>query len=215
MFNAYMYLCVPMQKGRRSVGGGRGRPWILADRAGGFTLLELLVVVTIAGILVGMASPRLDVASFKIRTAVQRIGSTLLMAQRQAIRRQHDVVVAFDVAGNMLRVHVDADNDGVMDGGEDVRWTELGEHVGFGLAGAPARAMGGTAVTYTRAQGGLPAVTFHRNGSVSEEGGFYLTSRRALRTGIHTDDTHAVEIARATGRVSWFRFDAEAWRRGF
>jgi prepilin-type N-terminal cleavage/methylation domain-containing protein len=182
---------------------------------GGFTIVELLVVLTVVGILLGMARPHIDLAGFRIRAGVQQVGTTLLAAQRLAIKRQHNVVVAFDESRGLIRIHEDADNDGAMDAGEAVRWVELGDELAFGRAGAAARPMGEDAVNYTKTRAGLPAVTFHRNGSVSEEGGFYITSRRALATQLHPGDTHAVEIERSTGRVTWFRYEGSSWRRGF
>lgn len=64
-------------------------------------------------------------------------------------------------------------------------------------------------------QGGLPALTFHRDGSASEEGGFYITSRRAQVVGGYPQDTRAVEVERATGRPSWYRAGINEWHRGF
>ncbi|NIS32581.1 MAG: prepilin-type N-terminal cleavage/methylation domain-containing protein, partial [Actinobacteria bacterium] len=87
----------------------------------GFTLIEMLVVVTVIGILVGMAAPKIDATEFRMRGAVREVGTTLLAAQGQAVMRQHDVVVAIDTVGRRLRVHSDADNDGVVDEGEAVR----------------------------------------------------------------------------------------------
>lgn len=181
----------------------------------GFTLAELLMVIMVIGILAAVAAPRLDATEYRVRGAVQEIGSTLLAAQRRAVMRQHDVVVAIDTVGRQLRVHEDADGDGVIDKGEVVRNVGLADGVVFGRGGAPARPIGDAAVVLTRTQGGLPAFTFHRDGSASEEGGFYITSLRAQRSGAFATDTRVVEVSRSTGRAAWYRFDGTRWERRF
>jgi hypothetical protein len=61
----------------------------------------------------------------------------------------------------------------------------------------------------------MPAVVFHRDGSASEAGGFYLTSTRAATSGAHVEDTRAIELERATGRASWYKYGPPLWRRAF
>jgi prepilin-type N-terminal cleavage/methylation domain-containing protein len=181
----------------------------------GFTLLELVVVMALLAIVAGFAAPRLDLARFEIQGGVHQVSTSLMLAHRAAIEGQHDVVIAFDQAHRLLRIHHDGNNNGEVDGGEAVRTVPLGEAVAFGRAGAPERSMGGDEISFTRLQAGLPVVVFHSDGSASEEGGLYLTSRSALESGGCPEDAHAIEVERATGRVSWFRYEAPDWRRGF
>jgi prepilin-type N-terminal cleavage/methylation domain-containing protein len=184
----------------------------------GFTLIELVMVLAMVGIVAAIAVPRLDFTRYRVDSAMQGIGTTMLVAQRLAVTRQHDVIVRFDVPGGALIVHEDSDNDGVVDSGERVRRVPLGEQVVFGRVGAPAAPIPGlgSQVTFSRVAGGMPAVVFHRNGSASEAGGFYLTSKRALLNPGHESDTRAVEVERGTGRVSWYRYTGRGtWVRGF
>ncbi len=181
----------------------------------GFTLLEMLIVVTLIGIVVALVAPRIDLTRYRIETAMQSTGMTLLSAQRYAVTRQHDVIVVFDVAAASLRVHFDADNNGAVGGQERVRNYPLGEHVIFGRAGAPPHPTGPEVITFRQRRGGLPAVTFHRNGSASEFGGLYITSRRAQLGGANPEDTRFLRIERATGRTSWFRYRPPSWVLGF
>lgn len=176
----------------------------------GYTLIELLTVVTIIGILAAMATPVLDTSRLQAEAAAQSLGTTLLNAQRTAVSRQHAVVVAFDVANHRIRIHQDANNNGVIDSRETVTFHSLEPPVRFGRGAAPARPIGANAVSFTRRQGDLAALTFYRNGSASEEGVFYLTARPD-----RANHTRAIEIDRGTGRISWLRYRSNAWTRDF
>jgi prepilin-type N-terminal cleavage/methylation domain-containing protein len=178
----------------------------------GFTMIELLVVVIFISLIAAIAAPRIDLTKYRIEGGMRAVQSVMFGAQRMAVTRQHDVVVLFDVANQMIYVHEDANNDGVRDAGERQRGYPLGDGVIFGLNGATPRAMGATPVTFTQVFQGMPAVVFHRVGSASEARGVYLTSRRAGRP----EDTRAIEVERSTGRVSWYRFGPPStWKRGF
>lgn len=178
----------------------------------GFTMIELLVVVILVSLIAVMAAPRINLTRYKVEGAMMAVSSTMFGAQRMAVTRQHDVIVLFDVANQMMYVHEDANNNGDRDAGERQRGYPLGEQVVFGLNGAVARPMGATPITFTKTYQSMPAVVFHRVGSASEAKGLYLTSRRAN----HPEDTRAIEVERSTGRVSWYRFGPPStWKRGF
>ena len=180
-----------------------------------FTLIELLLVLVIIGIVVGVAAPKIDVTKLKVESAVQAVGTTLLATERLSITTQHDVIVLFDQANEAMRIHEDRNNDGVIDPGEHVRAVPLGEAIVFGRGTAPAMPMGPGPITFKKVIAGLPALVFHRDGSASEVGGFYLTSRRAATTGTRPQDARAVQVERATGRASWYRYNPPTWRRVF
>jgi prepilin-type N-terminal cleavage/methylation domain-containing protein len=181
----------------------------------GVTLSELLTVMTIVGITSAIALPKLDLPHYAIESAMRSVGTTLMAAQRDAVAAQHDVIVSFDSAGRALVIHYDKDNDGAVDAGERLRRVGLDDGVTFGRPSAvTARSFGGSAVNF-QTVGSHPAIVFHRAGSASESGGFYLTSVRATRAGANRpDDTRAIEFERATGRVEWFRYRG-TWQRGF
>ncbi len=172
------------------------------------------MVLSIIGIATAIAAPRLDSSGRQASGAAHAAGMTFVAAQRTAVARQHDMVVAVDVANRALRIHLDRDNDGLVDDGERVRTEPLGAGAVFGRAGAPAWVLGGADVVFAGRQGGLPAVTFHRSGSASEEGGFYVTSARARVEGL-AKHTHAVMVDRATGRPAWASYTGGTWKRQF
>ncbi|HUE76754.1 MAG TPA: GspH/FimT family protein, partial [Longimicrobiales bacterium] len=176
---------------------------------------ELLIVLVVVGVMSVVVVPHIEVFKYRMDGSVRGFTTALVMAQRSAVNRQHDVVVAFDTAQRRIRIHQDANNDGVVDAGERIRYVTLDEGVRFGLGSAPSlTAEASDAVNFTDAQDGLPAVRFHRNGSASTQGSFYLTSDRAIAGG-YEKDTRAVEVARSTGRATWYTYDPPAWKQGF
>ena len=181
----------------------------------GVTLMEMLMVMVLIGITTAFIAPKIDVTSYRVNGAMQGIGTTLLAAQRLAITRQHDVIVAFDTKTNSIRVHDDADNNGAINGGEHVVPTPLGEQIVYGLAGAPTMTTADGPITFTKTRDGFLSVTFHRDGSASEAGVVYLTSQRAVNQGDVPRDARAIWVERATGQVSWYRYLPPKWKRGF
>lgn len=184
---------------------------VCPSRRDGFTIIEATFALMFIGVILAIAIPRLRTDHLKVDAGTRTAMLVLLGAQRTAVHKQHDVVVAFDTTSLLLRVHHDADNDGTMDAGENVSTIQL-EGVLFGRGAAPARPMGGAAVTYTRTQAGLPAVTFQRGGSAGEFGGLYL------RPGVgvaRAEDVRAIEIERSTGRASRLLYAGGQWTRGF
>lgn len=192
-----------------------GKPKTCAARQG-FSLVEVLLVVVVMGLVFAMAAPRIDVANFQVSSAVQALSTTSAAAQREAITKQHDMILIFDAAQRQLRLVWDLDSDGTIDAGERIRAITLDDRVVFGLGMAPARAFGAAPINFVDQIGGMPALTFHRNGSASGIGGFYLTTRGAAAgDATKARDTRAAEIVRATGRTEWWRYSGSAWVRGF
>lgn len=184
------------------------------DRArGGFTLIEMMVVVAMISLLTLLAAPHIDYMKMRLNSAASTAALTLMAAQREAVSRQHDMVVMFDQGNQTMRILYDVNNNGVEDAGERVRPVALDEHVQFGRSTSPARPMGGADFSFTKMVSGMPALTFHRNGSASEEGGFYLTSDRAANGATAPTDDRAIEVVRATGRAEAYWYDGTAWQR--
>ena len=193
----------------------RGLIQIITSRAVteryGFSMIEVLSVIVIMGLLTAIALPKANISSYQANSGAQVVSSALSYAQRQAISRQADTRVAFDVPNNRLRIHEDRNNDNVIDAGERVTFANLPEGITFGRGTAAARAIGGEVVTFTRAQGILPVLIFRRDGTASEDGGVYITTISGLSVD-RTADVRAVEISRATGRATWFSYGTGVWK---
>jgi hypothetical protein len=111
-------------------------------------------------------------------------------------------------------VHEDRNNNGLVDAGENVNYTQLEPGVVFGRGVTPPRPLSGAIVSFVKRQNSMPAVTFTRSGSSGEMGVFYMTSTRTANGGNFPGDTRAFEVERATGRTTVFRYTT-AWIRSF
>lgn len=184
------------------------------ERESGFTIIELLMVMAIIAIITAVALPKIDFSRYRIDAAVRGLASGMARAQRQAVTNQANVNVLFDVANQAFKIHEDEDNDNVIDATERVRQYPLGEGVEYGLGNAPTRTYAPAPITFTRQLGGLPEIIFRRDGSASENGAVYITSKNAAATGKDTD-ARSVELILSTGRVEWYRYTGSAWERKF
>jgi len=147
------------------------------------TLIELLMVVTIIGVVVGIGVWKIDVARYQINGDQQVVGTALIAAQREAIAKQHNMIVVFDDANSAMRIVSDSNNNGQADANENVRTITLGDRVRYGLGTATAMSWGSSAISFTTLEGGsgLPCVIFYRNGSARR---VPLVHARTVRSGV-------------------------------
>src|ERR1043165_7891700 len=91
----------------------------------GFTLAEVMVVLVIVGMVIALAIPRIDTTKWRADAIATIVRTSLQYAQRQAITRQHDMVVSFDTTGERIRTFWDQNNSGFIDSQERVTWRGL------------------------------------------------------------------------------------------
>lgn len=180
----------------------------------GFSLPELLVVLLVISVLSVLVIPNIEILKYRMDGAARGVVAALVSAQRQAVVRQHDVIVAFDSTYHRLLIHQDSNNNGVIDSGESTRTVTFDDGVVFGLGGAPPL-YSSSSIGFTDTENGLPVARFIRSGSAGEEGHIYLTSERTAESDLYPKDTRAIHVDRATGRVTWYYYDGDQWRKGF
>jgi prepilin-type N-terminal cleavage/methylation domain-containing protein len=176
----------------------------------GFSLLELVIVLIMVSIIAGMAVPRLNFEKFRADAAMRAVRTVMQGAHRNAIMRQTNVVVGFDVPNRKLEIVEDTDNDCVYDNGERLTTRPLEEGAKFKVPpvaynGSASTAIVGPALCTMR---GLPAIQFLRDGATSTDLEVYVTSSRGTNV-----DYRLILVTQASGRAEAFRFDGSTWRR--
>lgn len=176
----------------------------------GFTLLELVVVLIMIGIIAGMAVPRINYEKYRADAGMRTVRTILQGAERNAIMRQTNVVVAFDVTNSRMHIIEDANNNCVYDSGERKTLRPLEEGAKFaaaanGYSGSPAPAVSGSNMCTIL---GFPAIQFLRDGAASTDLEVYVTSSRGS-----TNDFRLVKVAMATGRADAYRYTGSTWTR--
>lgn len=173
----------------------------------GFTLIEILIVVVLITVIAGFAVPKLNISKFRADAGARLLVSTMQLAERTAVQRQHDVVLSFNLATNQIRIHEDRDNDRAVDAGEPVRWRTLEEGIRFHT---PPRSLSGGTSGLAPVMGadirtvdGMPTIIVHRDGSTNTSAELFITTPRDVE-----GDFRGVRLTQATGRLTWWIYNA-------
>jgi prepilin-type N-terminal cleavage/methylation domain-containing protein len=184
------------------------------DRRRAFTLMELVVTLSIIAVVTLLAAPSIRVDAVEADAAVHRVRSAFQHAQRLALVQQHPVLVSFDITKQRVRIVEDKNADSYLNSGERFTWRPL--ETGNSFAPPNRRLNGlspGTKWWFASAvlvRNGMPTVMFRRDGSLSTDLELYLKSARRGR-----DSRRAITVSMATGRVEWFKYlGGTNWRRG-
>jgi prepilin-type N-terminal cleavage/methylation domain-containing protein len=176
-------------------------------RRPGFSLAEIMIVIVVIGAVLAMGIPKLDLMKYRTDAAIQNVRTILMQAQRTALLRQYDVVITLDTVKMVLHWDEDANDDGVIEATEHVRAYPLEDGVQFSKA--PVGISGGSSASISGgslgSMGGLPSVTFHRDGAASSDLTVFIASP--------ADPTHtyrAIQLTQSTGRTDWYRYSVAA-----
>ena len=196
MHNATKYIDRENERGRRRAG---------------FTLLELLIVLVIMSTLLTLSIPRLDIAKRRADGAAQIIRGALQLAQRNALTRQHDILVSFDTTRGRIRIAWDANNDGSVGVSETITWRGLNDGARFRAptAGMVNQIGGSVRGTGIRSVTGMPTIAFRRDGAASGDVEVYFAGGSG-----RPQDFRVISIVQATGRSDWFRYNGKIWSAG-
>jgi general secretion pathway protein H len=126
--------------------------------AAGFTLIEIIVVLVVAGLLLALVPPRLSgaLAAVEIRSAARELASALRYARSRAVSRHTEVLLTVDTERRRYRV-----------GGQ--RWRRLPEDMQLTL----------TTARSERRSRGIGSIRFYPDGTGT--GGQIALASRARR----------------------------------
>lgn len=152
----------------------RGRP---LPRPGGFTLVEILVVLAIVGLVLGLAIPRVqELSGVELRASARRLAGAARYAADQAAVRKTPYRIRFDLQGRAYRVELAEGDQWVPD---------------RATLGAPVRLPGAVRIAgvETRARGrqveGEPWIEFYPKG---------YAERAAVQLALGADRVYTVEV---------------------
>ncbi|MDZ7861034.1 MAG: GspH/FimT family pseudopilin [Candidatus Krumholzibacteriota bacterium] len=93
---------------------------------GGFTLVELMIVISVMGLIAIMALPNINgfLQSWKLNGETQEFISTLRCARSAAVKNNTSVVFSFDLSNNTYFYFEDDDGDGGRDTDEYMSGTK-------------------------------------------------------------------------------------------
>ncbi len=166
------------------------------------------------GILAALVLPKVRVDNAQVDAAARTVGLSLMVAQREAASRQHNVLLVFDTAAHSITTVWDANNNARADAAEKTRPFLLPERVVLGRpSSVSALGTASASVPPMLTSGDNPMLVLQRNGSVDRSVTLYLTTHRAMAGGADKD-TRALVIARATARPEWYAWTGTAWRHG-
>jgi len=185
-----------------------------AARRAGFTLIEMMIVVSLIALVTAFTLPRIDYTQFRLDAGMRTMRVALQRGQSFAVSSQHQVLVGIDLTGlHKVCVLEDADNNGAYTAGE--HWTEysMQDGVQFGKPSTSSTWSGSlpvtaavtatTTVTFTcnpNDHATYTGVVFRGDGAVSSPAQFYMTSKRGLPGDWRGDD-----LEQATGKVTPYK----------
>jgi len=174
----------------------------------GYSLPELLITLTIFGILMAIAVPDFSRLSLKrqIDGESQKLYMDLMFARITAIKNNNNVVVTFNQANNQYSIHDDTNSDGVVNGTETVKNVSLAPRVRFGFFGAGVVDPNGNPVTnaVTLTSGGN-ILTFNPRGEADNSGSVYLIPTSEI--GQSNLLLRAISVVQATGGVEYWEYN--------
>jgi prepilin-type N-terminal cleavage/methylation domain-containing protein len=181
--------------------------------AQGFSLIELLLVIVMIGVLAALVMPKILVDNAQVDTATRTFGMSLMVAQREAVARQHNVLLVFDTSAHTITTVWDANNNAKVDAGEKTRPFLIPERVVLGRpASVSALGTASAGVPVTLKSGDRPMLVLQRNGSIDRGVTLYLSTIASM-AGSPRAEARAVVLARATARPDWYAWTGSAWRR--
>ncbi len=176
----------------------------------GFTMFEMLGVLAIAGIVMVFAIPNLNqwIERNRVEAVARQIYFDLQLARSKAIRNHNDAIVTFQNTGShQYTIHIDSNDDGVQDAGEEITTVTLKDGIVFGV-NSGVLDIDGNALSSGVSMGGDKKITFNSRGSAGESGSVYVLPSEDLS--VKNDLMRAVSVVQATGAVEYWKYSSGA-----
>jgi prepilin-type N-terminal cleavage/methylation domain-containing protein len=201
-----------MKRWQTSMQGREGRA--------GFTLIEMLIVITMIAIITAFSLPKIDYTQFRLDAGMRTMRVALQRGQSFAVSSQRQTLVGVDLIGkHRVCVLEDADNNGTYTVGEHWTMYSMQDGVQFGTPPSSTTWSGAmpvagpvsatTTVTFTCNPKDLTVYTgvvFRADGAVSSPAQFYMTSFRNVSSGNgKPGDWRGVDLEQATGKVTPYK----------
>jgi prepilin-type N-terminal cleavage/methylation domain-containing protein len=188
---------------------------VINGRRRGLTLIEMVMVLVIIGIVARYALPAINYTRFRADGAGRAARILLQEAQRNAITRQSNVIVSFDLLLNRYRIVQDYNNNDTINTTDWVQWRTMPDGAVFaqpswtGATAAdgstPAAALNGPGL---QTVSGLSSVIFRRDGSASTDLNLFVTVRPTVPT-----EYREITVAASTGRTDIWKYTSNGWVR--
>jgi prepilin-type N-terminal cleavage/methylation domain-containing protein len=192
----------------------------------GYTLVEMLIVVTLIAIVSATVMPKVDYTASRQDAAARAVRGAMMQAQAYAVTSQHNVFVLPDMQrGDKLYVVYDYNDNLTLDAGE--HWIAVPLQDGAIITQPPTALPGGAPSSGLYVPPSVPTITlsvpgsmttsttgwvFRPDGAVSAGAQIYIGSKRGL-----AKDFRAVALTAATGRSDWYKYvNGNTWvKEGF
>jgi prepilin-type N-terminal cleavage/methylation domain-containing protein len=189
----------------------------------GYTLLEMIVVVTMIAVITAMTMPSVDYQAWRQDAAARAVRSAMMQAQAYAVNSQHNVFVVPDMGSkSKLYVVYDYNDNLTLDAGE--HWIVVPLQDGAIIAQPPGALPGGAPASGLSVPTSSPPITlsmpgnmtsstvgwvFRPDGAASSSAQIYIGSKRGI-----AKDFRAVAITQATGRSDLYKYVNGTWVLG-
>lgn len=186
----------------------------MTPRRGGFTLIEVLLVIILIGLMAGWAVSNFRNVNYRMDSNIRLMQNILIGAQQTAISRNIPVQIMFDASADSamrVRVLLDADDDGQVSVNETVSYRPLDAARFL----SPPVTIDAAAVGYITGPGLISsrpvlmqAVRMAPNGTLGGDFTVYIGT-----TSGRPNDFRALSVVGATARTSFWSYQSGSWKR--